>query len=104
MALRSRRPAGRRSRRTSRRSGAEEDVEEDADFASLAAVYLASRGRTAISTRSSLHPSGLDRELDEPAIEAPAAWARAADEIEDTRVYWRWHVTAAFPAAYAVTA
>jgi hypothetical protein len=45
-----------------------------------------------------------DREHDEPRVEAFAAWALALDDPEATRAYWRWYVTEAFPAAYAVTA
>jgi Immunity protein Imm5 len=84
--------------------GAEEEGEDGAYFAGLAAVYLASDAWDGDLDPEDHPPERLDRELDEPRIEALAAWALAADEIEDTRAYWRWYVTEAFPAAYAVTA
>jgi hypothetical protein len=37
------------------------------------------------------------------ALEAAGA-LQAAIAAAATRAYWRWHVTEAFPAAYAVTA
>ena len=46
-------------------------------------------------------PATRDRELDEPRVEALAAWALAYGDPEATRAYWRWYVTEAFPAAYA---
>jgi hypothetical protein len=46
-------------------------------------------------------PDRRDRELDDPVVEALAAWALAEDDPEGTRAYWRWYVTEAFPAAYA---
>jgi hypothetical protein len=49
-------------------------------------------------------PETTDRDLDEPAVEALAAWALAFEDVEATRAFWRWYVTEAFPAAYAVAA
>ena len=40
----------------------------------------------------------------EGVVETLAAWALAEDDREGTRAYWRWYVTEAFPAAYAVAA
>ena len=37
-------------------------------------------------------------------MEALACWALAGADTEARRDYWRWYVTEAFPAAYAVSA
>ena len=47
-------------------------------------------------------PETQDHDLDEPRVEALAAYALAGEDPEARRTYWRWYVTEAFPAAYAV--
>jgi immunity protein Imm5 of predicted polymorphic toxin system len=49
-------------------------------------------------------PDTRDRDLDEPQVEALACWALAGEDADARRDYWRWYVTEAFPAAYAVSA
>lgn len=49
-------------------------------------------------------PERMDRELDTPRVEALAARALADRDPDAMRAYWRWYVTEAFPAAYAVAA
>jgi hypothetical protein len=44
-----------------------------------------------------------DTDLDELPGEALAGWALAGDDPAARRDYWRWYVTEAFPAAYAVS-
>jgi len=46
-------------------------------------------------------PETGDFELDELRVEALAALAVAGAAPEARRVFWRWYVTEAFPAAYA---
>ena len=47
-------------------------------------------------------PDTRDLDLDEPQVEALAAWALAGENPEAKREFWRWYVAEAFPAAYAV--
>jgi hypothetical protein len=47
-------------------------------------------------------PETRDFDLDELPGEALAAWALAGEDPDARRAYWRWYVTEAFPAAYAV--
>jgi Immunity protein Imm5 len=82
-------------------------VEEDAwaaYFAGLGAVHLAADAWDGDIDPESYPPEATDRDLSEPAVEALAAWALHFRDVEGTRAYWRWYVTEAFPAAYAVTA
>ena len=48
-------------------------------------------------------PDTEDDDLDEPLVETLAAWALAEDDPDGTRAFWRWYVSEAFPAAYAVS-
>jgi hypothetical protein len=73
-------------------------------FAGLAAVRLSTQAWDGDLDPEIYPPERRDRELDDPRVEALAAWALAADALEDTNAYWRWYVTEAFPAAYAVAA
>jgi Immunity protein Imm5 len=48
------------------------------------------------------HPPDMrDHELDEWQVEFLAELALAGEDPEARRVYWRWYVSEAFPAAYA---
>jgi hypothetical protein len=85
------------------RLGADPD-KDCAYFAGSAAVRLRSQCWDGDLDPELHPPERRDRELDEPRVEALAAWALAIDDAEGTRAYWRWYVTEAFPAAYAVTA
>ena len=73
-------------------------------FAGIAAVHLASEAWDGDLDPELDPPETRDGDLDEPVVEALAARALAAGDPEGTRAYWRWYVTEAFPAAYAVTA
>jgi hypothetical protein len=76
----------------------------DAYFAGLGAVFLPAEAWDG-DLDPELYPrEWRDRELDDPRVEALAAWALAFDDVEATRAFWRWYVTEAFPAAYAVAA
>ena len=70
-------------------------------FAGTAAVRLRSQAWDGDLDPEFDPPETRDRELDEPRVEALAAWALAYGDPEGTRAYWRWYVTEAFPAAYA---
>ncbi len=51
-----------------------------------------------------LYPADTeDEDFDEPLVETLAAWALAEDDPDGTREFWRWYITEAFPAAYAVS-
>jgi hypothetical protein len=51
-----------------------------------------------------LHPAGTrDLDLDDLPVEAAAAWALAGEDPDARREFWRWYVSEAFPAAYAVS-
>jgi hypothetical protein len=68
-------------------------------FAGAAAVRVSYDARDG-DLDPEFHPSDEeDADLDEPQVEALAAWA-TADDPEGRRAYWRWYVTEAFPAAY----
>ncbi len=73
----------------------------EAFFAGRAAVHLPSEASDGDLDPDFYPPEMVDRELDDPVVEALAAWALAEDDPEGTRAYWRWYVTEAFPAAYA---
>ena len=72
--------------------------------AGMAAVHLTSEAADGDLDPDFYPPDTLDRDMDEPVVETLAAWALAEDDPERTREFWRWYVTEAFPAAYAVTA
>jgi hypothetical protein len=73
-------------------------------FAGRAAVHLAAEAWDG-DLDPELHPMDeRDANLDEPRVEALAARALAAAGLEEPWSFWRWYVTEAFPAAYAVTA
>ena len=82
--------------------GAEVDAEDGAFFAGLAAVYVSTEAWDGDLDPEDHPPERMDSELDEPRVEALAASALRADDLEDPRSFWRWYVTEAFPAAYAV--
>jgi hypothetical protein len=73
-------------------------------FVGTAAVRLTTQGWDGDLDPDLYPPEARDLDLDEPCVEALAAWALAYGDPEGTRAYWRWYVTEAFPAAYAVTA
>jgi Immunity protein Imm5 len=73
-------------------------------FAGIAAVHLASEAWDGDLDPEFYRSQTRDRDLDEPRVEALAARALAGGDPEATRAYWRWYVTEAFPAAYAVAA
>jgi hypothetical protein len=77
---------------------------EAAFFAGAAAVRVTTQGWDGDLDPEDHPPERMDRELDEPRVEALAARALADRDPEALREYWRWYVTEAFPAAYAVTA
>jgi hypothetical protein len=72
--------------------------------AGLAAVRLAVEAWDGDVDPDLYPPETSDRELDDPRVETLAAWALAFEDVEATRAFWRWYVTEAFPAAYAVAA
>jgi hypothetical protein len=72
--------------------------------AGMAAIHLTSEAADGDLDPDFYPPEMLDRDLDEPVVETLAAWALAEDDPDGTREFWRWYVTEAFPAAYAVTA
>ena len=81
------------------------DLERKAAFfAGLAAVLLVSEAWDGDLDPELDPPEMRDLDLDEPPVEALAAWALAGDDADARRAYWRWYVTEAFPAAYAVAA
>jgi Immunity protein Imm5 len=76
----------------------------EAFFAGLAAVFVVSEAWDGDLDPEIYPPETRDLDLDEPRVEALAGWALAGEDPEARRAYWRWYVTEAFPAAYAVTA
>jgi hypothetical protein len=84
--------------------GAEVEGDGSPFFAGLAAVRLTIEAWDGDLDPELDPPDRRDRELDEPRVEALVAHALAWEDVEATRAYWRWYVTEAFPAAYAVTA
>jgi Immunity protein Imm5 len=73
-------------------------------FAGMAAVDLTVEAWDGDLDPEFHGPERRDRDLDGPRVEALAAWAIAFKDHEGRRAFWRWYVTEAFPAAYAVTA
>ena len=76
---------------------------KEAFFAGMLAVHLGWEAWDGDLDPELYDPETRDIELDELPGEALAAWALAGDDPEARRAYWRWYVTEAFPAAYAVT-
>jgi len=77
---------------------------EAAFFAGSAVVRVPIQGWDGDLDPDDHPPERLDRELDTPRVEALAARALANHDPDAMRAYWRWYVTEAFPAAYAVAA
>ena len=73
-------------------------------FAGRAAVFLASEAWDGDLDPELYPPETRDLDMDELRVEALAAYALAGEDSEARRAYWRWYVTEAFPAAYAVAA
>lgn len=71
-------------------------------FVGTAAVRLTTQGWDGDLDPELTPPETRDLDLDEPEVDALAAWALAGEDPEARRAYWRWYVTEAFPAAYAV--
>jgi hypothetical protein len=84
--------------------GAALDDDGGAFFAGWAAVQLTWQAWDGDLDPDLDPPDTRDRDLDEPQVEAAAAWALAGEDPDARREYWRWYVTEAFPAAYAVSA
>jgi hypothetical protein len=69
-------------------------------------------GMAAVSAVSEAWDGDLDPEIyphdtrdtdpDDIPVEALAAWALAGEDPDARREFWRWYVSEAFPAAYAV--
>ena len=74
----------------------------EAFFAGLAAVNLSWEAWDGDLDPELDPPETQDHDLDEPRGEALAAWALAGEDPEARRAFWRWYITEAFPAAYAV--
>jgi hypothetical protein len=83
--------------------GAEMDRQPGAFFAGFAAVLLTIEAWDGDLDPEFDPPETRDRQLDEPRVEALAAFALAYGDPDGTRAYWRWYVTEAFPAAYALS-
>lgn len=73
-------------------------------FAGLAVVFAVSEAWDGDLDPELYPPETGDLDLDELRVEALAAYALAGEDPDARRSYWRWYVTEAFPAAYAVTA
>lgn len=93
---------------------AKRDLREDVDrlgsdperrpayYAGLAAVFAVSEAWDGDLDPELHPPDTADLDLDELRVEALAAYALAGEDVEARRAFWRWYVTEAFPAAYAV--
>jgi hypothetical protein len=77
---------------------------KEAFFAGLAALLVVSEAWDGDLDPEIYPPETRDLDLDEPPVDALAAWALAGEDPEARRAYWHWYVTDAFPAAYAVAA
>lgn len=84
--------------------GAEVEGDGTPFFAGLAAVRLTIEAWDGDLDPEFNPPETRDVDLDEPRVEALAAHALAWEDVDAYRAFWRWYVTDAFPAAYAVTA
>jgi Immunity protein Imm5 len=71
-------------------------------FTGSAAVRLTTQGWDGERDLEFDPPETRDLDLDEPRVEALAGWALAGEDPDARRAFWRWYVTEAFPAAYAV--
>ena len=107
-ALRGERPeaevdaAARDLREDAERLGVDADRKE-AFFAGMAAVYLSWAAWDGELDPEIYGPDTRDSDVDELPVEALAGRALAGDDPDARRAYWRWYVTEAFPAAYAVS-
>lgn len=71
-------------------------------YAGMAAVFAVSEAWDG-DLDPEIYPAGTqDLELDDLPVEALAAWALAGEDPDARREFWRWYITEAFPAAYAV--
>jgi hypothetical protein len=75
---------------------------KEAFFAGALAVQLAWEAWDGDLDPGFYGPEKQDEDLDELPGEALAARAVTGDDPEARRAYWRWYVSEAFPAAYAV--
>ena len=77
---------------------------KSAFFAGLACVLALSEAWDG-DLDPDFYPAGTrDLDLDDLPVEALAAWALAGEDPDARREFWRWYVSEAFPAAYAVSA
>jgi hypothetical protein len=95
---------------SSARRALHDDVERlGADLERTRPFYA---GMAAVSAVSEAWDGDLDPEIypldtrdtdpDDIPVEALAAWALAGEDPDARREFWRWYVSEAFPAAYAV--
>jgi hypothetical protein len=75
---------------------------KEAFFAGILAVHLAWEAWDGDLDPDLYDPEKRDTDLDELPGEALAARALAGEDPDARREFWRWYVTEAFPAAYAV--
>jgi hypothetical protein len=81
------------------------DLERTAAFHAGAAAVALSWAAWDGDLDPELDPlDSTDRDLDEPPVDALAARAVAGEDPEARRAFWRWYISEAFPAAYAVVA
>jgi Immunity protein Imm5 len=73
-------------------------------YAGMAAVYAVSEAWDGDLDPDIYPLDTRDVDPDDLPVEALAAWALAGDDPDARRDFWRWYVTEAFPAAYAVSA
>ena len=93
--------AARALREDVERLGADLDRKE-AFVAGILAVHLAWEAWDGDLDPDFYDPDARDSDLDELPGEALAARALAGEDPEARREFWRWYVSEAFPAAYAV--
>ena len=75
---------------------------KEAFFAGILAVHLGWEAWDGDLDPEFYDPEAQDGDLDELPGEAIAARALAGEDPDARREFWRWYVTEAFPAAYAV--
>jgi hypothetical protein len=75
---------------------------KEAYFAGILAVHLGWEAWDGDLDPDFYEDDARDTDLDELPGEAIAARALAGDDPDARREFWRWYVTEAFPAAYAV--
>jgi hypothetical protein len=71
-------------------------------YAGLGALFAVSEAWDGDLDPELYPPDTIDLDLDELRVEALAAYALADEDPEARRAFWRWYITEAFPAAYAV--